>query len=113
MLTKKTRICLDGNFGTVRKISSGMAHSGKDYPFFLKQSEADDFMDNYLQGPKSEVFHKKFNLIWRAGGFLYCGFCLSKDEVHSYEPIIIINNVPGIIDIHIIFVLSFYLTMSL
>ena len=61
MLTKKTHICLDGNFGTVRKISSGTAHSGKDYPFFLKQSEADDFMDNYLQGPKSEVFHKKFN----------------------------------------------------
>ena len=100
MLTKKTRICLDGNFGTVRKISSGTAHSGKDYPFFLNQSEADDFMYNYLQGPKSEVFQKKFNLILRAGGFLYCGFCLSKDEVRSYEPIIIINNVPGIIDIH-------------
>ena len=81
--------------------------------FFPKQSEADDFMDNYLQGPKSEVFHKKFNLILRAGGFLYCGVYLPKDEVQSYEPIIIINNVPGIIDIHIIFVISFYLTMSL
>ena len=56
MLTKKTRICLDGNFGTVRKISSGTAHSGKDYPFFPKQSEADDFMDNYLQGPNRRYF---------------------------------------------------------
>ena len=56
------------------------------------------------------------NLILRAGGFLYCGFCLSKDEVQSYEPIIIINNVPGIIDIHIIFVLLFnneFITLSL
>ena len=44
---------------------------GRVTTFFPKQSEADDFMDNYLQGPKSEVFHKKFNLILRAGGFLY------------------------------------------